>query len=425
MVRKTTRIGARALAGLAAFTLILTGCSAKASDDDKKPSEPTETGVAFGASQEEWQEAFADVEPVEIRTQSSGAKGAASTIDWENFLASITEYSDGKITFDVGYANAYAPATEAIDALSDGRLDLAQVIPQYFPADLPVSAALVNSAIISNASPIYGTISSNVWPLAAGFGSDQVTEFEDLGMKLLIPYYNTGAGALICAEDYSSANDLKGAVVAASGAYQSKQVGALGASPTSMPFTEFYESLQRGAVSCAQTTGNAAMVAGLPEVAPHVVIDPEASFIPGAAAVAFGDDAWQDLDILVQQLIWERTADFVSGNITNVIGGYQRLNDQVTERGGSIHPFAADARAKLEDIRPTLLEDVATATSDTFVEDAKAAAEKWQKVVSDAGLDADVAYGELQEWLDDGNAEKIADFIAETVYTEIYEPLRP
>lgn len=426
MVRFKTRIGAAALAGIGALALVLSACSSSdSSGGEKGPAAPAETGVAFGASKEEWQAAFADVDAVEIRTQSSGAKGAASTMDWENFLAAITEYSDGKITFDVGYANGYAPPLESIDALSDGRLDLAQVIPQYFPADLPVSAALVNSAIISNASPVYGTISSNVWPLEAGFASEQVAEFEDAGMKLLIPYYNTGAGALICADDHSSASDLKGVVVAASGAYQSKQVEAIGASPTSMPFTEFYESLQRGAVGCAQTTGNAAMVAGLPEVAPHVIIDPEASFIPGAATVAFSDAAWQELDDLVKQLIWERSGDFVAGNITNVIGGYQRLNDAVSAQGGSIHEFDADVRAKLEDVRGTLLDEVAAATSDEFVDNAKSSADKWQQKVKDAGFDVDVDYSGLQEWLDDGNADAIREFVADTVYAEIYEPLRP
>ncbi|MBP1327309.1 TRAP-type C4-dicarboxylate transport system substrate-binding protein [Leucobacter exalbidus] len=413
-----------AIAGIGVLALALSACSSTATEDVKDTT-ASEEGVAFGASKDDWKAAFADVDSIELRTQSSSAKGAASGKDFEDFVAEIEEWSDGKITFDLGYSSAYASPLEGIDALNDGRLDIAHVIPQYFAEELPLAASLVNMNVISNASPIYGAVSSNVWPLQAGFESEELmAESEELGMVPLAPYWNTGAGALICSAERNNLKELKGAVVAASGALQQEQVSAVGSSPTSMPFTEFYEALQRGAADCVQTTGTSALAVSIPEVAPHVVIDPEASFIAGASMLNFSKATWDALPLVAQQLIWDRTSTFVAGNITKVIGNYQLLNDAVTASGGSIEEFDADAVTAMNDTKPAILSTVAETAGEDFVSNAETLQSDWLQKTADAGFDVDVKYADIQIWLDD-NQDSLNEFIQADVAEAVYKPYRP
>ncbi len=413
------------VAGIGALALALSACSSGTPAETDSGSSSSEEGVAFGATKEEWQAAFADIDPVELRAQSSAAKGAASGKDFEDFIAELEEWSDGKISFDLGFSSAYASPLEAIDALNDGRLDISHVIPQYFPEELPVAASLVNMNVISNASPIFGAISSNVWPLQAGFESDAlIEESADLGMVPIAPYWNTGAGALICATEHTTPAQLGGAVVAASGALQQEQVKAIGASPTSMPFTEFYEALQRGAVNCVQTTGTSALVVGLPEVAPNIVIDPEASFIAGASMLNFSKATWDSLPLVAQQLIWDRASTFVAGNIAKVIGNYQLLNDSVVEHGGSIEQFDSATVKAMADAKPAILDIVADTAGADFVSNAEALQDSWAQQVAAAGFEVDVEYADIQAWLDE-NTDALYEFIQGEVAETVYKPYRP
>lgn len=380
--------------------------------------------VEYGASADEWAAAFEDVDEIEIRTQSSAPKGSPSGADWEAFMAEVTEASGGKITFDVGYANAYAPPTEAFMALTDGRLDLAQLVPQYAAQDFPITNALVGAGVLSDQSIIEGTVSGNVWPLAAAFETGVDDEFSDYGIHMLVPYYNTGAGALFCRDQVTGLDDLKGLVVAASGAIQSEQLKALGATTTSITYPEFYESLQRGAVDCAQTTATAGLLASLDEVAPHVVIDDE-GFVPGAGAIGFSEDVWSDLPLPAQQLIWDKLATFVGSNPEKVWGNYSALAGRVAEHDGSIASFDDDAREALASARESIWADIVDEQGDDFGTNVEAAVEKWQKAVTKAGLTNDVDFSGIGEWAQGDGPQKAHDFIVDTVFPDIYVPHRP
>lgn len=412
---KKTLYSACALAG----ALVLAGCGGGASAGSSNAG-----GVStdYGADQAAWAEAFADVDPIEIRTQSSAAKDSVSGADWQSFLDAITENSGEKITFDVGYSNAYADATEADAALADGRLDLAQVITQYQPEEFPASNELIAATVNSEFSPVVGNVASNVWPNQVGFESAEINaEFEDKDLKLLLPYYNTGAGSLFCAEPHTTADEVRGAVVGASGAKQTEQLQALGASPTSMAFTEFYESLQRGAIDCVQTTPGAVLVSGITEVAPHAVIDPEHAFIAGSSSIAMSAATWESLPLPAQQLISDMTLEFVYGNIAKNWDHYNTLVEEAGAAGGGVTPFDDDAHAAMqeatEEINSDLPEELATSSQN--------AAEHWKAMVEDADLEPVESFDELDSWLVEDNLNAVRGFIESTVQQEIFAGQRP
>lgn len=412
---KKTLFTACALTG----ALVFAGCGGGASAGS---SHAGGASTEYGAEQSTWAEAFSDVDPIEIRTQSSAAKDSASGADWQAFLDAVTEYSDGKITFDVGYSNAYADAEEADAALADGRLDLAQVITQYQPEEFPASNELIAATVNSEFTPVVGNIASNVWPNQVGFDSEEiVAEFEEKDLKMLLPYYNTGAGSLFCAEPHNASNEVQGAVVGASGSKQTAQLQSIGASPTSMAFTEFYESLQRGAIDCVQTTPGAVLVSGITEVAPHAVIDPEHSFIAGSSSIAMSAATWESLPLPAQQLISDMMLEFMYGNIAKNWDHYSTLVQEASAAGGGVTPFDDDVHSAMEQsteaINGELPEALATSSQE--------AVDHWRTTVEGAELDPVESFDDLNGWLTDEHQDAVRDLIESTVQQEIFAEQRP
>lgn len=418
----------RRLAVGASVTALAMGLAACGSDDggsNEGSNGSQGEGLPADSTKEEWVASFESVDPVEIRTQSAAPMGSPSGKDWEDFMGRITEYSGGKITFDVGFSNAYAPADEANTALIDGRLDMAQVIPQYAAQELPTANAIVGLGVLSDQSVVTGTVTSNLWPLEAAFNSGVLEEYDQAGMKALIPYYNTGAGSLFCQDPHTSLAQLNGSVVAASGAMQSEQLRALSVQPTSIVFTEFYESIQRGVVECAQTTATAGLQVGLGEIAPNIVIDDTAGFIPGAGTIAFSKDTWEDMPIEAQQLIWDSLPIFIAGNMEKVWGNYVLLAAEVDAAGGQITPFDEDARGVMVQTAQAISDQIAESAGADVVDAANEAKVKWDETTAEAGITNNTDYAGLEAWLAEGEHAVVTDFVHGHVYDTIFAPLRP
>src|SRR5699024_1711350 len=104
---------------LTVSALLLAGCAGSvgdtAGDADRGAS------VEPGASKEEYAEALADMEPVELTFQAAssatGGNGARDTA----FAEAIEEWSDGKISVEVLFGYPIVAPSEVASALQDGR----------------------------------------------------------------------------------------------------------------------------------------------------------------------------------------------------------------------------------------------------------------------------------------------------------------
>ncbi|WP_455901084.1 TRAP transporter substrate-binding protein DctP [Rhodococcus gordoniae] len=394
-----TRSVVGVVAGLTICATVLSACaeSTSAGTGDRSGGE----GVEYGASIEEYRSAFEDVEPIVIHTQSPAAKNASGGLHIENYANAVSEWSGGKITFDIVYSNGIASPTEADDAVLDGRLDLAQVMGAYEPQEYPATFALNNASVLSDNSVIVGTLSSNAWPVDVAFSTPEIMdEYDDHGLKLLLPSFNSGSIALICNQDRNELGELKGQSIASGSATLGTQVTALGGNPVSIGYTEYYESLQRGVAACAATTLTAGMIAGIMEVAPHVVIDPEAGFANTAGALAMNADVWNDLPLVAQQLLWDRLDVFVEGSLNKIWDGTVDASATIAQFGGSAQTFADDAREALKAKNESIVANLATTApgGEEFVERVRERAAAWRTTVADLGYENTVDYGGFAEW---------------------------
>ena len=132
-----------AVAAMSLAVAMLAGCAESSSATG---SGEGGEGLAYGATKEDYIAAFADIDPIVLHTQSPAPKGSPTGLPVEKYLDTVTEWSGGKITFDVAYSNAVAPPAEIDNALVDGRLDLGHIIPQYEPAEYPASTPFAGSS---------------------------------------------------------------------------------------------------------------------------------------------------------------------------------------------------------------------------------------------------------------------------------------
>lgn len=423
--RNPARAGFIALGMVSALTLA--GCADTAGGGTGGGSGE---GVEYGATEEEYQAAFADVAPIELTTQTPSPKGSVTGKPMEDYFKAITEWSDGKITFDIAYSNARVPEpAESDDALLDGRLDVASVLPLYEPSEYPANAELVKATLVSNQSAVAGTLQSNAWPNEVAFATPEVMrEFEDQGIKLMLPQYNSGVNVQFCSKPRRTLAELKGMQAASGGEAQSAVVEAVGGKPASVQYTELYESLQRGVVDCAVSSLTVGVLGGFIKAAPHVTVDPDAGFALAPGTMAISQARWDSLPLVARQLLWDRMDVFMTSNIEGKIWpNIVEAVSQAKAAGGSVAPFGPDARRAVNDANAKLLDQIRNskrvADAGTFVDNIQASADKWLRAVDELGISGDVPYSEFDDWYEDGKVD--VDAYVKKMYEEILLEHRP
>lgn len=420
----------RAKAWLLALTLgsaaILTACAEEGASGSGGGGE----GLPAGATMEEYQAAFEDVDPISLDMQTPGPKESATSAPMEKWAAAIEEWSGGKITFEIAFSNAIAEPTEIDDALNDGRLDVGSTLPIYEPDEYRVNEAINQTAGISNQTPVLGALQSNAWPNEVAFNNEELmAEYEDHGLVPLVPIFNSGSQAIFCSEPRTSLDDFDGVSITAAGPTQAKQVQAIGAAPTSIAYTEMFESLQRGVVDCANTSTTVTVLGGFTAEAPHMTLSPEAGFaiIPGSWT--FSKATWDTLPLVAQQLIWDQLGIYVASNIEDKIWPNDiEASRIIRESGGSVSEFDAEALAALQAEGDKRLEDLRSTDSvsdgDALVDDSIAAADKWLEKLREIGYpEGEITYENLAEELDPAEIDMAA--YIDVVMTEIWSSRRP
>src|SRR5699024_9551868 len=137
--------------------LILTACGG-AGVNSGNASQDLE-GLSADASKAEFQEALADMEPVNLTFQTAATSAESLSGQREEaFADAVEDWSGGKITIDVAYSYSVAPVEQVVDALQDGRLDLAHWPTSYHADILPAYASLQESLLSVPSSPLQGEI---------------------------------------------------------------------------------------------------------------------------------------------------------------------------------------------------------------------------------------------------------------------------
>lgn len=398
------RVGGAALA--AAVLMTATACSGGGS-----ATEVTNAGgesVEYGAEKSAYVDALADMEPVELAIQSTGPKGSATGRRFEAYAEAVEDWSGGKITFSFTYSNGMAPPNEVHEALADGRLDVGSVMPSLVPSELPAANLVNDLSYLGRQSPVDWMLQwHGVMLEMAGATDDVDREYEQHGMKLLLPAFGSGAYMNYCSEPGADLDDFDGRGVATQSKVQNAEVQALGMSPTSITYAEMYEGLQRGVIDCAVSTVTGAALGGYIESAPYVSYDPDAGLNAPGGSIAMSLARWNELPLAAQQLMIDRLDALMQANFEGAWENTKAAVESVLDNGGSFAELDADAESALRKVHEKVLADAASsdAVSDgqKLVDTALAAETDWAATIDELGIDGlGTSYDDFPAWYDQG-----------------------
>lgn len=404
--RPVTRWAAAALA--LALPLSLTAC---AEDSSSGSNNGGGVGVEYGADKAAYAEALADMEPVEFVIQSTAPKGSATGRRFEDYAAAVTDWSDRKITFEFIYSNGAAAATEVHTAIDDGRIDIGSVMPSLLPDEFPASDAYQRMSHLGSQLPVKNVLQWHGIMFDLSTTTAAVDEeYEDHGMKLLLPAFGAGAYMPYCKKPTATGADLDNRGIASQSRDQNSQTKALGMKPASIAYTEMYESLERGVVDCAMSTVTGAALGGYIPSAAHVAYDPEVGFNAPGGSIAINLDKWNDLPLAAQQVMIDRLDALMTANFEGAWANTADAVGQVADAGGAYTEFDAAASQALAganaEIEASVASSEALGDGDGFVAAAKAAEQKWSAAVDGLGIEGvDSDYAEFADWYDRGTPD--------------------
>lgn len=443
-VSRRTRLF-RAIAAGSAAALVLVACGGSqdgdsaaappaddAAADDASDAAASAGGVPVGASLEEWQAAFEDIDPIELQFQITTGPDTPLTRGLATeYVAAVEEYSGGKITFDVIYASGAVPFATATDGVREGILDVILHAPIYEPDRYPAYALAVDLTMLAVNTPVLGQLQAYSAFVEFGFEqADIAAEFAEMNSIPIMPFQEQNGGQLLCVGDpVESLEDLAGKQIRASSATHIDEIAALGATPVSMPMTEIFEAFQRGIIDCSVITLTTAGAIGVYEIGDSWTLDPVVNFSSTPSTFSFNQESWDALPLVAQQLLWDKLQVMLEWTHWGYIETDRAvLVDSVETHGLTVHEWTQDVRDAFEDYYSTWVADTVDRApegvdGEAFAQLAVELNDKWLEILTGLGYaDVDVPWSEFANLdvssIDFGPA-------AEALWNEVYLPRRP
>jgi TRAP-type transport system periplasmic protein len=280
----------------------------------------------------------------------------------------VEKRSKGSIKFERFWDASLLKAPEMADGLRDGRVDVAQVTPPFYPGKFPVTS-VTELPFVSNNVPAGAQAISEM--AAAGPVAD---EWKQNGLKPLA--WNIAApGALGTEKPLPDVAALKGRKLR--GNDRSSQVlGMVGADLVNLDLNEIYGSMERGLING---------FFGIPFafVGPLKFVEVAKNYtdigmgITTANALTMSEQGWSKLSKEQQDIMIEVSKE-IPAKLAETDGAAEDASCQALKDGGA--KLSAFSEAEVEKLR---------AAGEANLR------EEWSSDVSKAGVDAEAVY---EEW---------------------------
>lgn len=185
----------------------------------------------------------------------------------KQFIEELESLSDGSIKVVSYWGESLVKGKEILKSVQDGVVDLGFININYYPNRLLLNGATgmleEGPTKYENMIGVYQDIYENVPELTKEF---QKYKQRPVYIYSALPYSFSSRNAI------DSFDDLKGLKARSSSRWKLADLGAMGAVPTSVAFSECYMSLQTGVIDTVLTNVDAQSRAKLYEVAPNIMV---------------------------------------------------------------------------------------------------------------------------------------------------------
>ena len=250
------------------------------------------------------------------------------------FLDRVKERSGGKIDYEFYGAGSLVAANETVDALLDGRCDMAMLNIANFDSLFPMTANVVSlpfMGMTKEGCDVFGEVMEK-YP--------EILEKEIAGNGLHLISYNMTPAINMCVKADApcvAPADISGKKIIGMSATMLKVIEACGAAPLQVAFPDCYQSLQGGVVDGIFQNEGAIVSTGLHEVAPQVVVFQENGGLYFDVAMhCVSEEFWNKLSPAAQQIITEEAAALHTEETVLRFTDMDRFDGAVKEAGCTV-----------------------------------------------------------------------------------------
>lgn len=376
MKRQAThrRVPVRVTLGVAFAMTALVACSTDAGSE----------GSAPGGGED-----LSDIEPIVITHSDNYPETAPYARMTQYFQDSVTERTDGQVTFENYWAGSLLTEPEQLAGVRDGVADIAQVWGGPYPSELPIASWLLALGMDVTGSPLHDFVAGT----AALQETVQTWEplHEEFAAHNLKPLYWTSTVPFmaLCTDSLGPGPDgFSGRDTRASGPFQSGAVQAIGGIPASVEFNEIYEGLQRGVLDCALMDPGSIPGFGYVDVAQELL---PISVISGLGGFSISLDLWESLPPEVQNILYEEAArasfefTHIANEDTALVGEYldsgEVLINDVSDLTPLVDTYQEETLDNLPESAPSTVPD-----PEGFVESWSERKAYWTEVLVEEGF---------------------------------------
>lgn len=216
---------------------------------------------------------------------------------------SVKEASNGEITFEVFVGGSLLPALGTMQGVADGVAQAGHVVAGYHPSEMPLANVLGE---LGNKTPDPFVMSYAFLDFIMN-EPDAGGEWQKLG---LVPSatVSTENYYYLCKGIYRNLADLQGKRVRAFAGGWARFSESIGMIPVSIPASEIYASMERGAVDCV-TADLTQLTSGsqILELTDSVIMLP-LSPAYNASHITYDADFWKSLTNDQRRLLLDQTA---------------------------------------------------------------------------------------------------------------------
>ncbi|NYE35840.1 TRAP-type C4-dicarboxylate transport system substrate-binding protein [Nocardioides cavernae] len=304
---------------------------------------------------------------VEIRaTNLLPPNGAQSDmIQW--FMDELGSRTDGEVKTEVVYGGALLAGTDTLPGMKQGRAEAGNVVPAYFPAELPLNNV--------NMVPIAGADQSARLRALQDLNDDVEAFADEFAAQdlVLIGFLPNASSTVAFNKEVSSLADLKGAKVRAPSQPQSVVYEELGAEPVFMPSEEVYEAIERGIVDGVTYPMDTQVANGITDVADYMAPDVGQN---GGSIFALSKAAYDELPDDAKDVVEELKGEWYAKTDEMLAKYESQACEEFTANGGTIVRWSDEDAATIADAVDRLADEVWASEAEKSV-DASVVDEVW------------------------------------------------
>nr|WP_231716188.1 C4-dicarboxylate TRAP transporter substrate-binding protein [Arthrobacter zhangbolii] len=240
--------------------------------------------------------------PLELRYADYAPATASGPLN--EFAATLTAETQGRLTVEPYWGGSLLGSKDLPSGLRAGIADIGIFSATQHASEYPVTNWMSSTASIGSKDFPEGVLQTYAGFADFAYNSEEINkQFEDLGLKMLVPLHTILKYDLICTSPVETLADAKGKRVRSGGPLWDGEIKAAGMIPVTLPVDETYEGLQRGVVDCAIASPRTAMTYGFWETAKYYTEVPFTGI--NSQYIVMNQSSWDALSAEDQDILWE------------------------------------------------------------------------------------------------------------------------